>query len=51
MFKVNWAWGVAVSQIEPDVGHGLTWQFTFVKLSKSSMLRITAVRAAMRVME
>ena len=32
---------VQVNQTEPDLGHGLTWQFTFAVLSKLSMPRIT----------
>jgi hypothetical protein len=51
LFIVNRALGITVSQRESDVGHGLTWQFTFAELSKLNMLRTTAIRAATRVME
>jgi len=51
MSIVNKALGITVNQTEPDVGHGLTWQFTFVVLSKLSMLRSIAIRAATRVRE
>ena len=51
LFMVNRALGITVNQTEPDARHRLTWQFTFFVLSKPSMLRTMAIRAATRVLE